>query len=388
MSSIQRAGNDENNRRLSFWDIKVWDEAVKFANAHEKNFIFGEGRIGKALAFYFREAEIPFEGHITSNTLNDLKEVYEKEKNGVFLGLTDWYYQEIMPELMSFMDISDIFFIPETEKKYLENQFTLSNIKNNFWLTVYAAYNCNINCKSCLVHSPLCKSAYYDYSQLVKDISKLKELDISVHRMNFSGGEPMLNPRILDMFRFVRREFPDIPTTCFTNGSLLSKLNEEELIEMRDIGVEFAVTEYPLSNDKYHSDLARFYEKAIRLNLTFQKIDDEDDKEFYKHPYDLDGNRPKHEFINCHRFRNCYMLCIHNGILDKCYNCRGAEKFNEYFGTEMKLTKQDYICLENIKNADEIYEYCMKRLPFCSFCKPIGDSFSWGVSERKIEEWT
>lgn len=387
MSVFKRAGNDVNDDRMRFFEIKVWDEVVAFVQAHEKTFIFGKGDIGKALSFYFDEANIKYAGFIDSDSLEVLVDSNSQGTVGVILGLTDWYYPEIMHLLLQVINIENIFFVPETEKQYIRNQFTIDSIRDNFWLTVYSNYHCNLNCKSCLTHSPICKPEYYSYEQLVKDVERLRKLGVLIHRMNFSGGEPFLHPQIMDMFRLVRSEFSDIPTTCFTNGTLLSELPDAELQELVSTEVELAITEYPFSSSKYHQSLQLFYDKASKLGLKTQLIIDSKNKHFYKHPYNLQGNEPVHTFINCHRYRNCYMLRIFNGRLWKCYNAPNAEHFNQAFGTNLVVSKGDYIDIHADITADDIYNFCMKRIPFCSYCKPLKDTIPWGISERKIEEW-
>ena len=387
MGKLVRKGNDENNTRISFFDINVWDGLVNFVNGREKVYIFGDGKIGKALAFYFNEAQIRYAGHITSETMPLLKESYEKGKCGIILGLSDLYYPEIMPGLLSVADESDIFRIPETEKGYLQNQFTKDNIKNGFWITFYATYFCNLNCRSCLTRSPICKPDYYDYDQLVKDIARIKELGLEVHRLNFSGGEPFLHPRALDLFRLARGAFGNVPTTVYTNGSLCHKLTDSEIQELADIGVEIAITEYPVPNDSYHDNLKRFYERADKLGLSTQIILDVADKEFYRHPYNLSGDEPKHSFFMCHRYRNCYMVCAYNGQFTKCYSAKTVREFNEAFGTSIPVSDRDFIDIHTDITADDVYGFCMKRTPLCSYCAPPKDTIPWGISERKIEEW-
>ena len=384
---VERPGNLETDTRMSYFDIKVWDELVDFSNKHEKLYIFGSGSIGKSLGYYFSQAGIACDGYVESITLELFRSQYKKGKTGFVLGLSEKYYDEVLPNILSFVDAADVFFIPESEKQNVEIQFSLEHIRNNFWITVYTTYHCNLNCRSCLTHSPICPPEFYEYDNYVKDIDRLKELKINITRMNFSGGEPFLHPRIMDMFRLTCRKFANIPSTVFTNGSLLYKLSDAELSELVELDIELAITEYPVPSSNYRKHLNNFYERSADIPIKIQRIVDEKDKLFYKHPYNIDGSTPKHEFINCHRYRNCFMVCLYNHKFWKCYNSPNAEQFNTLFGTNIQTSSKDYLDITDDIIAEDAYNFCRNRIPFCNYCKPLKNKFEWALSEGKMEEW-
>lgn len=382
-----RPGNSVTDTRMSYFDIKVWDELVEFSKEHNELYIFGNGKTGESLGYYFTQAGINFDGYIESGDLSSFSLKYLKGQTGIILGLSDKYYDEVLPNILLFVDKSDLFYIPESEKANIAVQFSLEYIRENFWITIYTTYHCNLNCKSCLTHSPICPPEFYDYDKYIQDIDRLKVLKLNVTRLNFSGGEPFLHPRILDMFRLARNNFKGIPSTVYTNGSLLYKLSDAELQELVELDIELAITEYPVPSANYRKHLSTFYERIANIPLKVQRIVDEENKLFYKHPYNVDGDTPKHEFINCHRYRHCFMVRLYNHKFWKCYNAPNAEQFNTLFNTNMQTSADDCLDITGDITAENAYEFCRKRIPFCGYCKPLKDTFEWALSERKKEEW-
>ncbi len=80
-------------------------------------------------------------------------------------------------------------------------------------------------------------------------------------------------------------------------------------------------------------------------------------------------------------------MFLYRGRLFKCVYCLLANDFNRAFDTNLELIGGDYLELIST-SKDEIYDFLISRKPFCGYCKPITELVPWGLSERKLDEWT
>lgn len=86
----------------------------------------------------------------------------------------------------------------------------------------------------------------------------------------------------------------------------------------------------------------------------------------------------------------CDSLFCYEGRLYKCVYALSASYVNEAFPTNLSVTDGDYLSIKEIGigEEDQIYRYCMQRLPFCGYCSSIEELVPWGLSTGDMSEWT
>lgn len=378
----QKRWSGNQTSRISLYDREI-DQLVDFAAAHEIIYIFGDGKIGKALGHYMREAQIRYAGHITSNDLERFQKGYVTGRSGIVMGVSDRYFPEIMPRL-GFMDRTDICSLSAEKREEIGRIFSIDIVKEHFWINIFTTNQCNLNCKSCSSFAPVCPPDLYGSEQFKNDIDRLCQLDLEqIAVLKFTGGEPFLHPQLFSLFGHARKRFPDTPIECYTNGLVLRNAKEEILQKLKELEIMLVITEYPLKN----MDMKSLYERLDRASVAYCVIYSEGQKFFSKRPLDFSKKTKPYLFAQCPRYKACDSLFLFKGRLYKCIYALASGYFNKAFGTELKLTDSDWLDLYET-TPEKIYRYCISRLPYCGYCSPIEELVPWGLSEKSITEWT
>lgn len=370
---------------LSLCDNEL-DRLYDFAVCHKKIYILGAGKIGKGLAHYLKQAELPFIENITSEDLPDIKEEYKENVCGVIIGVRDGLLDEVIPPLKKFMKEEDIFLLSSEKRENMGEKFSVEHISKEFWVNVFVTNRCNLFCKSCSTYAPICKTAEdYDLEIFQKDIRQLRDLKLStLVFFNFTGGEPFLHPELISMLSEARETFPEKNMNCYTNGLRIKAVSDEFLVSFRKLNVSLTITEYPIEG----LELRESYERLDALGVKYHVIYSDGQKYFSKRPIKVDKSVKPYLYYYCPRYKtHTESLFLYRGTLSKCIYSFAGKWFNEAFGTNLVRTEADYVDLYHTTEG-EIYDYCIKRLPYCGYCSPIEELIPWGLSERKIEEWT
>ncbi len=357
---------------------KIYD----FAGSYSRIYIFGDGKIGMALANYMQNAQIPYAGHITSASLGALPKESGNGGLGVILGIGDEYYPEILPMLRERVSDDDLLFLPAAFKHGLRFQSPTA-VREFFHLIVFTTTKCNLHCKSCSTFAPVLQPDFYDYAQFEADLHAFRELGMPrINVLKFTGGEPFLHENLFEMFAHARKLFPKLPLECYTNGALLADMSDERLRLLDALGVVPVITEYPPLLGR----LDAFYKRADALGLQYNVIYAKDQKYFSKRPLSLVKSAPPHLYAACPRYKFSSVF-LYKGKLYKCVYCMLAGDFNRAFHTNLTLEAGDYLDVAST-DKEEIYRFIVSRKPFCGYCQPITQLVPWALSQRSIKEWT
>ncbi|MDR1320547.1 MAG: radical SAM protein [Gracilibacteraceae bacterium] len=354
-----------------------------FCCCHKRIYVFGDGKIGTGLKQYLINTELPFVGCITSSNLSVFRAQYVKGDVGIIIGVGDKYIQGILPSLSGFIGNRDVFFLTSEKREFLGKHFAFDYVREKFHLNVFVTNVCNLHCRSCSTFAPICKADNYSYEQFALDIVKFESLATPINVLKFTGGEPFLHPSIFGFFSKAREVYPEIRIECYTNGLLLSKLSDSQKKILNAMKIELTITEYPLTN----LDLSAIYNVLDKHAVSYNVIEKGKQKYFSKRPLNFDNAVPKHLFINCPRYKY-YSLFLNNGKLYKCTYAIAAKYFNEYFKTNLSLDDSDFLILNDVENQTQLFTFLVNRIPFCGYCEPISELVPWGLSERKLEEWS
>ena len=282
----------------------------------------------------------------------------------------------------------------------IQNEKDIKRVKNEFVnmveritprpylnFVVDISHHCNLNYRGCDHFSPLAEPKFYDLEQFRNDIKRLSELsDKTVGTICLMGGEPLLNPNIIEYMRTTREYFPHTRIEIVSNGIILNNQSDDFWRNCNKFNITIVLTKYPL-NTNYA--LAEQTAKKHNVILEYFGNTNEVTKQSYHMTLDLDGTQDcRTSFLNCYHANNCIML--KNGKIYTCTVAPNIEHFNKYFGKNLPLTEYDGIDIYKANNIQEILQFLAKPIPFCRFCNVKARSFGhkWGISKKDIKEWT
>jgi len=228
--------------------------------------------------------------------------------------------------------------------------------------------HCNINCAHCARFAPLVKEPYSflrlaDFEQDLIQLNKVLGDKLSLYRI--MGGEPTLHGDFEDFIYIARKCLPKTKITFETNGTMTHLLDKVWQV-CKDNNVA------PVGNDYYLSTGLK-----------------NESKQFFYNKLDLDGNQDP---IKQNRLCDNPLLrsSFQNGKIYPCSRPICISHFNNYFGTDLKVTEQDYYDIYQASaNAEDILRFVRSPIPFCRYCKNheqvlVPHSFS----KCNIKEWT
>ena len=153
----------------------------------------------------------------------------------------------------------------------------------------------------------------------------------------------------------------------------------------KENNIIIGITEYPIEID-YQERL----ELIKRRGIQFESFsgDDVPRDEMWRLALDEKGlNRPIENFMRCPRANAC--VFIKHGKMFNCATMATIDHFNNYFGTDFKLSKDDGIDIYKVKDIDEILSFLATPKPFCRYCNIDNRKYGvrWKVSDFKRDEW-
>lgn len=254
------------------------------------------------------------------------------------------------------------------------------------------ADHCNLNCQMCDHFSPLAEKKFLSLETYTKDIKRLAELTGGkMGIIKLQGGEPLLNDELLEFIKVTRETFPDCIIFLFTAGLLLKKWENHpngnlwQVCHDYDVRIQF--TTYPIGIDvagikqlgkKYGVMMDVFSEVGDR---TFQGV-----KKSCKHPFRLEGDVEKWQFISCYQFNES--ITLKDGKLYTCPMIPYIDHFNKYFGQNLYVTDNDYIDIYAAESYEELAEYMTRRTDFCRYCDVVSRRhYDWKQSEHVLNEY-
>ena len=249
----------------------------------------------------------------------------------------------------------------------------------------HIAEHCNLNCKSCVHFSPLAEKEFLDIDTFKKDVKRLFELSNgNVDYINVMGGEPLLNPNVLEYLRFARNLFTKSTIQLVTNGILLKEQNDNFWREIAENKITIAVTKYPIN-----VDFDNLSQKAKNIGAIIKYFSADKKKSQWHFPVDISGKQSKIEnFRLCTNANKC--TNIYKGKLYICPIASNMHHFNKFFNLNIPIGKDDYIDLYKAESIEDILLFISKPTPLCKYCDIKNRTFNhdWGITKRDIKEWT
>ena len=258
-------------------------------------------------------------------------------------------------------------------------------LRDPYILDVHVSEHCNLNCVGCNHYSPLAKPAFCDLSSLEQSLNILKTRKVlgMFKCIDLIGGEPLLNPNIVDVFKIARKAHPRIRIRLITNGLLLRKMPDSFWEACKHYEIIVAITHYPIPLD-YESILSLCKENGVKYE-SFGDRTIHNAFSLYRlipKPLEFDKQKCRENFFRC--FMQCMQL-VDNRIYG-CPQCAYSKYLNESFDTDFKIQKGDYLEINSISKF-KIIKFTLSVRPFCKYCKVPIASIDWKHSKCNAEEW-
>ncbi len=242
---------------------------------------------------------------------------------------------------------------------------------------------CNLNCCGCTHYSPLAPAddavSLEVIERTLKHLSEVKGIN-KVESLYLIGGETLLYPHLEEVIALVRRYFPKVPVSLFTNGIMLPKMKDSFWQACQKYHIAIDITRYPIKID-YNALFALVKSKGVMVH---QFADRNDEYSFFRFPLDP----AKRQSV-----RRAHLTCFNYGCLsiigDRLYPCSISaciELLNNRYGTNFEHKKGDYLSIDEITDVKQIYRLRNRPVPFCAYCmKPVPTTYS--TSRREQSEW-
>lgn len=406
---------------MSSSDQPRWTQLIKmipFCHRHKHLFIWGTHEEQRYLEKYLNMSGISVEGYIITENygsmlpwwwqedvnngcdfienafhLSQIQERYEKFDNvGILVAEEDMYLNDIVGQISNAgISFEHIYFLSEYNKRTIAHKMTPRTV-DRMWIEVNLADHCNLNCQMCDHFSPLAKPYFLDFETYSRDIRRLAELTGGrMGLMKLQGGEPLLNENVIDFIKVTRETFPNCKICLFTAGLLLKQWEKHPKGNLwqacHDYDVEIQFTIYPIGIDvdgikalakKYGVIMDAFSEVG---DHTFRGV-----KRSCKHPFRLEGDVEKWQFISCYQFNES--ITLKDGKLYTCPMIPYIDSFNNYFGQSLTVTENDYIDIYKADSYENLAEFVTRRTDFCRYCDVVSRRhFDWKQSEHTIDEY-
>lgn len=261
-------------------------------------------------------------------------------------------------------------------------------------IEIHLTEHCNLNCRYCSHFSCIADEEYYDIKKYEQDMAQMAEVtDSRIENIQLIGGEPLLHPKINEIFDITRRYFPLTNIDLITNSLLLTSKDDAFWEAMRRNNIYLLPSIYPVKI-KWKTILDTASKHGVktindfnRKALTMDTLDGFRVKKFYKLNLDLKG-RQKWKQQECGFGPGCTNYI--NGKLYPCFVISNIRHFNKKFKKKLIVTDKDYIDIYKISSTEEIFDFLYKEdmFPFCRYCFHSRPKFKWENSpEHDINEW-
>ena len=245
-------------------------------------------------------------------------------------------------------------------------------------LILHLADHCNLNCAGCNHYSPLASERFCDMKELERNMQKLTMVQQIFGRIVLLGGEPLLNPDIIQVFRIIRSYMPDVEIRLITNGLLLPKMPADFFDACIKYNILVSITCYPMMYD-YKKLETLCYGKGIKWQIQGYRA--------YGWKLFLLDETAKGSCLNCLSCFQSKCLTLAGSRIYICPQVAYIEDLNKAFGCAFQVRKGDYIEVDKL-NAWKLRLFSIRPKPFGRYCalqerREIG----WHTSERKKSEW-
>ena len=257
--------------------------------------------------------------------------------------------------------------------------------RKRFNFEIHVTDSCNLNCVGCFHFAPLArKNTEYPIEDFEKDLRRIGEVfKDKFGWVHILGGEPLLNPHIVEYLDVVGRYIKKAQVDLITNGILLPKMEDSFFEACKRNHIRIAVTKYPIKLDyfsiekqiKEHGcDFVLFGDRAKLGGFSSASLVPDSTMS------------AKENYLHCVLANAC--VTLDKGRLFYCSLPAYAYLYNEKFGHTFDTDVDSISIYDNDKKT--ILDFLRTPHQFCKYCDiPYRNEHPvrWTYSEKKKEEW-
>lgn len=233
--------------------------------------------------------------------------------------------------------------------------------KLRFKQLLYAvAYHCNLTCDTCVALSPFSGIEFSDFKSFKNDLDRISKV-VAADKFEFIGGEPLLNPQLVEYMEHAKASGISSTISISTNGLLLHKMPVcfYQLID------NILISEYPSTKFNYRK-LESFLEtKSKEHNFTFKFLKYKSFLQVYRDTPCEDHNINQKVFDTCDITHGSKCYFIADGKFYKCSPSLIIPKFNKSFKGADFINLESNTLLQDLKAFLDSKAY----LDSCKWCK-------------------
>lgn len=239
--------------------------------------------------------------------------------------------------------------------------------------------HCNLNCKRCSFFSNIAAEKYADINSFVNAVNGLKVKFSNLKFFVLLGGEPLLNPHLVDYIKIVRDAFPKTNLKVTTNGLLVTRMPDELLDALRKYQVTLRISQYPPTTKMLQQITDFLIEKNIQFFFT-------EPITFFDKFICNGTENPEVGFeANCSEVQ-----CpeIYDGRLFSCSLIPAIyknQKFLRFSISKEELKKVSFDLFDRETDGWTILEKIYRPNPLCRYCT-IPESMEWSSYGKHCKE--
>lgn len=192
------------------------------------------------------------------------------------------------------------------------------------------------------------------------------------------GGEPLLNPIVVDFCVVTRQFFPKSQIVLVSNGILLPKLTDEQIDRLNKSNIELCISNYGLKLD---------WDQINKFNRHYFHAKND----MYNISLDLTGGQDiKKSFENCDIVNGKWYF-FKDGRIYQCCVMANIDYFCEHFGKKIEYDLDDVSINIFDHTLEEIEAFLNTPHQACRYCDTCARKHTYApfaVSKGDIHEWT
>lgn len=255
-------------------------------------------------------------------------------------------------------------------------------VGNRLDIAVILSRHCNLNCRYCVTYSNIAKQEFYDFDKIINDLIYINKIRY-INDISFTGGEPLLYPRLTELLYKVRELFPDAELTVFSN--LKDFYNVKDLVKtLKETNCKLYYSKYPI-NINYENIIQECEKNNIKIkNIALDNGTNIIHNVFVQNTV---SKTQKSKYTNGEKVRNICIKCIRlfNSIMYICDGVFNANVVNDKFNENFKLSEKDILRVKDF-NYSKLIKMLLSTTDYCKYCMCEEIPHKWNLSKpEKID---